>query len=269
MPVTNLNIANGALIRIGSPTITALADTSKEAQICTERLEPCKRTVLRRHPWNFAMTRVLLSLKSITGAADNGAGLIRITAVSHGRTTGDYVTVSQVQGTQEANGQWTITVINANTFDLQASTFANAYVSGGKVGLAAAFDYEFRHPLPTDFVRLHTLGRRGDPAWRVEGAYIVCDEEELELKYVRDVTDYGTMDPSFHDALSTYLAWDICYAITQNLSLKDEIWKDYEKLIRQARFNNAVEEPAETIGAEGFLDSREGRNSGFVRDPMT
>jgi hypothetical protein len=69
--------------------------------------------------------------KAITGAADNGSGLIRITAIGHTFATGDKIAVAAVGGTTEANGAWTITVIDANTFDLQGSTFTNTYTSGG------------------------------------------------------------------------------------------------------------------------------------------
>jgi hypothetical protein len=71
-------------------------------------------------------------VKAITGAANNGSGLIRITATAHSFATGNRITVSGVGGTVEANGsKWPITVITANTFDLQGSTFTNAYTSGG------------------------------------------------------------------------------------------------------------------------------------------
>lgn len=69
--------------------------------------------------------------KSITGAANNGSGLIRITATGHTFATSDRINIYGVGGTTEANGVWTITVINANAFDLQSSTFTNAYTSGG------------------------------------------------------------------------------------------------------------------------------------------
>ena len=69
--------------------------------------------------------------KTITGAANNGSGLVRITATAHGFTTGDGIGVYGVTGTTEANGVWVATVITADTFDLQGSTFTNAYVSGG------------------------------------------------------------------------------------------------------------------------------------------
>jgi hypothetical protein len=70
--------------------------------------------------------------KAITGAANNGSGLIRITAVGHTFNSGDFITITGVGGTVEANAvNWRITVITANTFDLVGSTFTNAYTSGG------------------------------------------------------------------------------------------------------------------------------------------
>ena len=72
---------------------------------------------------------------AITGAADNGAGAIRITSANHGWKTGDKIDITGVTGTTEANNDadspWIVTRINANTYDLNGSAFANAYVSGG------------------------------------------------------------------------------------------------------------------------------------------
>lgn len=70
---------------------------------------------------------------TISGAADNGSGLIRITAATHGFSDEAIVTIHDVSGCTEANGTWQIDYVDANTFDLLGSTFANAYTSGGKV----------------------------------------------------------------------------------------------------------------------------------------
>jgi aspartate 1-decarboxylase len=71
-------------------------------------------------------------IKTITGAVNNGSGLIRITATAHTFHTEDRVTITGVGGTTEANAKnWRIAVITANTFDLVGSTFTNAYTSGG------------------------------------------------------------------------------------------------------------------------------------------
>lgn len=86
-----------------------------------------------------AASRILASSavagKSITGAANNGSGAIRLTvADTSDLTTGQKKSVTDVAGTTEANGTWTITVVSGTTVDLQGSTFANAYVSGGTLG---------------------------------------------------------------------------------------------------------------------------------------
>ena len=68
---------------------------------------------------------------TVTGAVTDG-GLIKITtSVPTGIQTGDSVTIASVTGTTEANGTWTVTRIDSTHFDLQTSTFTNAYVSGG------------------------------------------------------------------------------------------------------------------------------------------
>ena len=78
----------------------------------------------------------LNSAVTISGAANNGVGLIRITAAGHGLTTGDYTRINSVVGTVEANSSttnpaWRVTVIDASNFDLVGSAFVNAWVSGG------------------------------------------------------------------------------------------------------------------------------------------
>lgn len=92
---------------------------------------------------------------SITGAIDNGSGLIRLTVLSNygnahsssctttcatnGLTTGDKITVSGVvmAGATVVNGNWTLTKIDTNHIDLQASTFVggDTYTSGGFGGV--------------------------------------------------------------------------------------------------------------------------------------
>lgn len=71
---------------------------------------------------------------SVTGAADNGSGLIRLTfSDTSSLQTGDLAWVVGVGGTIEANGRWTITVIDGTHVDLQSSTFSNVWTSGGSL----------------------------------------------------------------------------------------------------------------------------------------
>jgi len=78
------------------------------------------------------MTRASATV-NVTNAVNNGSGLIRITAEVHGLTTLNKVFISGVLGTVESNKGWVVTVIDANTLDLQGSEFVNDYISSGTV----------------------------------------------------------------------------------------------------------------------------------------
>jgi hypothetical protein len=73
---------------------------------------------------------------TVTGAANNGSGLVRLTVSPNtaALATGNTRTISSVGGTTEANGTWVITVVDSTHIDLQGSAFVNAYTSGGLVG---------------------------------------------------------------------------------------------------------------------------------------
>lgn len=66
---------------------------------------------------------------TITGATN--ASPIVITVTNHGYQTGDQAAIIGVLGNTAANGNWTITVLTANTFSLNGSTGNGAYTSGG------------------------------------------------------------------------------------------------------------------------------------------
>lgn len=75
----------------------------------------------------------------VLGAANNGAGLIRLTLNALGNADftvvgQNFIRVYDVLGTVEANGTWAFTVVDATHIDLTGSAFANAYVGGGHIG---------------------------------------------------------------------------------------------------------------------------------------
>jgi hypothetical protein len=73
---------------------------------------------------------------AINGVSTDGSGGIRIsTSAAHGLFTGYKVTIASVGGVPNANGVWIITKVTDTTFDLDGSTFAGSYTSGGTVTL--------------------------------------------------------------------------------------------------------------------------------------
>lgn len=70
---------------------------------------------------------------SVVNCEDNGSGLILVTAFGHGLTSGRAVKISGVTGTDEANGLFSVTVVDGQSFTLDGSTFLNGYTGGGVV----------------------------------------------------------------------------------------------------------------------------------------
>lgn len=101
---------------------------------------------------------------TISNAANNGSGLIRLTVTSTtGITTNDEMTVTGVTGTTEANGSWVVTVIDSVTLDLQSSTFTNAYTSGGTI-----IGVQGRSTLPSDYLLWRRVTWTGNPRRELE-----------------------------------------------------------------------------------------------------
>lgn len=80
-----------------------------------------------------AKASLIAAITNVDGATGGTSGLIRITAASHGLSTGDEVIIADVAGTTEANGYFTVTNVSSSQFTLDGTTFTNAWTSGGGV----------------------------------------------------------------------------------------------------------------------------------------
>lgn len=171
---------------LGRFTIGTLFDTPDQTSLAVARsyttqtygniTEEVRVAVEAQGSGNFTTGRVGFSArmndsaavtnKTITNAVSNGGpDLIRITATGHGYSTGELANVYGVGGTTEANGSWVITVIDANTFDLQGSTHTNAYTSGGTAtnrGLLYGFRGFVKPTLDRDGISSSGTGQNGD-----------------------------------------------------------------------------------------------------------
>jgi len=65
---TDVSICSNALRRLGDAPITSLTDDTERARLCNALYEDARDTVLRSHPWNFAITRASLAQLSSTPA---------------------------------------------------------------------------------------------------------------------------------------------------------------------------------------------------------
>src|SRR5262249_2124414 len=71
------------------------------------------------------------SNRRVTGATDNGSGLIRLAVDSTvGYTTGKETTITIGTGSQACAGTWVITVVDPTHVDLQGSAFGGTCAGG-------------------------------------------------------------------------------------------------------------------------------------------
>src|SRR5262249_5360172 len=73
----------------------------------------------------------------VSNVTANGSTIV-ITSPGHGLTTGNTITLTGVTGTTNANGTWTVTVIDPDTFSLNGPTFNGAYTGGGQWSLGTS-----------------------------------------------------------------------------------------------------------------------------------
>lgn len=66
--MSDVSICNSALIKIGVEPITALSDNTRQAKLCNEQYDKLRKSLLRMHPWNFAVKRATLTASMTTPA---------------------------------------------------------------------------------------------------------------------------------------------------------------------------------------------------------
>lgn len=66
--MTDVDICNAALVKVGAEPIATLEDNSKRAKLCKLHYTRLKNELIVSHPWNFAIKRVTLEENGDTPA---------------------------------------------------------------------------------------------------------------------------------------------------------------------------------------------------------
>jgi len=158
------------------------------------------------------------------------------------------------------------------TADIEGSTLATLLTLAGAWHLAPPWNWIFRYPKPTDFLRLTetqcsgwwnngpifwswwvwgwrgTFGEiyREEPA-RPEGEWIVSNAgPTLDIEYAASVTDPARFDPSFRSCLAALLAARVALPLTKDkqvMQLMEAAFERELKAVRTADKLDAVQPP--------------------------
>lgn len=115
--------------------------------------------------------------------------------------------------------------------------------------------YDYEYDLPADYLgRLET--ETSDIQFVLEDSKIRTDEETLNVLYTYRNEDESSWDQSFASALAWCLAYEVAYALTQSLALKQDCQKSYTAALVGARFNDGAEGTPPEVEILEFTDSR-------------
>ena len=83
--------------------------------------------------WSTTQRNLPTRLSNVSNVYPANGSFVGITCVGHGLQNFDSVAIGAVNGVPQANGIWTVTVIDENNFYLNTSFFTGAYTGGGNV----------------------------------------------------------------------------------------------------------------------------------------
>lgn len=264
MAVTNIDICNTALRRIGAEPIVALSDDTKGAACCNLRYESCKRYVLRKHPWNRCTKRAILAKPGTTtpvvlGIANyDGSGAASFNSLVIGST---YYWTKNANDSSMTCGATTLS--NSGIFQATATlvSFAGTIGAGFTATIdtltnfAPAFGFSYQYTLPSDNLRVLEVDQVNVP-YKLEGNQLLSDNINIEIRYVYDVTDVTIFDQALFEAIAAYLAWDISYSMTQNMNLRTTLYAEWKDALKAAKTPDSQEEFPTEVGANYFLQAR-------------
>lgn len=245
MAITEVDLANQALIALGQSTIDALTDENENARRCDALFDTIRDDLLVKHPWNFAikratlvdMTRVSIDewVTDTDYAVDDTveySGTYYKCLVAH---TSDVFSVDLAAADWETITDW----VTATTYLLGDKVYysgvhytcVTVHTSGTwATDLAAVkwlatvepeYEYDYAYRIPTDALRI--LSNEDDEEVKIEGGILYTDATPMKVKYIAQITDPDDFDPAFVTAFVTALAAALALAITNNRNITSDM----------------------------------------------
>lgn len=271
MAATEVEICNAALSRLGAPAISSLLDVDKKAQTCSLMYPRTRDNLLRSHPWNFALRRVELTKSvisinfgtdviTVAKAPETGSQVV-IVPNDIGDMPGRFITDALIEGQT-----YYVINVSATTFklaDTKAQAEAGTAISLVDIGGGTSyfcyfipdFGYSYRLVLPTDYLRVFRL-EHSDIEYKVEGGYLLCNESSLRMVYIAKITDVTKFDPMFDHLLSVMLAHEMSYSLVQSATVKSELAREVQILLRDVRSADAQEGSPENFEFNTWTEAR-------------
>lgn len=211
MASSKLILANIALQKIGAKKLTTFGETTTAEGIAVSAIyDDIRDEVLEEHPWTFAQKRV--ALVDITTPSTDSDDWV---------TSTDYAV-----GDKVLSSTLNYTCLVAHT----SGTFATD-LTAGKWILCETPAWtddgcDVVYYKPTDYLELSETNYP-NALIKVEGARILSDTSGLKITYTYSNDDPSTYSKKFALALSTRLAAELCFTLSNSTTKGEALMKLY------------------------------------------
>ena len=119
-----------------------------------------------------------------------------------------------------------------------------------------AWGFGYAYQLPADYLALSNL--QDDIDYQIEAGRILTNATPpLKLRYIRRVTDTGTFDALFIDALACRLAAQVAMRLTGERTVADGAMAAYRLALNDAKAIDGPENPPEDYAEDDWMIARE------------
>lgn len=115
--------------------------------------------------------------------------------------------------------------------------------------------YTSKFNLPTDCLRVLRTDDSYD-SFKIKGRQLYGYDDTVVIEYLAKITDVSYFDSCFIEVLSWLIASKLAYPMVQSQGLADQIFRTYERQLRDARSFDGQEGTMEQLNRDDWLDSR-------------
>ena len=144
----------------------------------------------------------------------------------------------------------------------RAWTFAAGRAIWTPTADAVPFGYTYSYLIPTTVLKIFDVSERSNGStsssfmWVREGDRILTNASQIYVRYLNEVTNTSIFSAGFINALSLYLAWYTCIALTESRTLKDGLRGEYENALIDAGTADGMQGRREKIRNNALLNAR-------------
>jgi len=119
-----------------------------------------------------------------------------------------------------------------------------------------AWGFSYAFPIPSDYLRMIEILDSAQFNHQIESNNILCDETVLYVRYIYKVTDPNQYDSMFVDVVATRLAIELCEPLTQSNTKKNELIKDLDAALTNAKRVDGQENPPVSFAEDDWITAR-------------